>query len=101
MRHNLIYVSAETLTASLAGKLLDKACELQQVHDAKERPSPPHDHVGIRRDDIGPLRRNRPNGRIVDPQQEPLAVAVVPCADVLESLSAERMEGVGYAHKVR
>ncbi len=50
------------------GKHPHKPFEFHQVHDAKERTSLSHDEFQIRSDDVRPLRRNRANGRVIDPQ---------------------------------
>ena len=42
----------------LSGKTGQKACKLQQLRDAKERALLAHHHLGVRRDNVGPLRRN-------------------------------------------
>jgi hypothetical protein len=57
------------------------AGELQQVHNAKESAAAAHDHLEVRCDSVGPLRRNRANDQLIDPQQQSLAVAVVPHPD--------------------
>jgi len=69
--------------------------------DAKECASLPHDDFGIRRDQVGPLRWNGANGPIVDAQQQPLAGSVIAFADAGELTAGERMEGMGYADKLR
>jgi hypothetical protein len=53
----------------------------------------------IRRHDVRPLRRHRAHSLLVDAQQEPRAVTVVPLADANELLSAERMERMRHTHK--
>jgi hypothetical protein len=54
--------------------------ELQQVHDAKKRPTLANDDFWIRAIGVGPLWRNRANRRIIDAQQKPLAGSVEPLA---------------------
>jgi hypothetical protein len=47
------------------------------------------------------LRWNGANGPIVDAQQQPLAGSVIAYADAGELTAGERMEGMGYADKLR
>src|SRR6267143_2563219 len=42
-----------------------------------------------------------PNGPIIDTQQQPLAGAVIAFANAGELTAGERMEGMGYADKLR
>ena len=82
-------------------KARHKTFEFHQVHDAQERTAPAHDQLWVGGDDVCPLQRNRADGRLVELLQESLAVSVVPLADADELLSAERVERMRYAHKVR
>jgi len=74
---------------------------MHQVHNPEERPSLSHDDFGVRRGNVGSLRRNRANRSVIDAQQESLAGPVMTFADADEPLAAERMEGMGYADKLR
>jgi hypothetical protein len=47
------------------------------------------------------LRWNGANGPIIDTQQQPLAGAVIAFANAGELTAGERMEGIGYADKLR
>jgi hypothetical protein len=47
------------------------------------------------------LRWNGANGPIVDAQQQPLAGSIIAFADAGELTAGERMEGMGYADKLR
>jgi len=76
-------------------------CELYQISDTKERPPIADDDLRVRGDEVRPLRRNRANGLIVAPQQQPCAIPVVPLAYANEPLSAEWMERMRYPHKLR
>jgi len=87
--------------APFRGKACHETGEPHQVDDAKERPPLSHEDFRIRGREVCPLRGNGANGGICDAQQESLAVAVVALAYADEPLSAERVEGMGDAHKVR
>jgi hypothetical protein len=85
----------------LPGKTRHQAGELQQVLDSKQGAPSPHHDFRIRGDQVGPLRRYGANGPVVDAQQQPLAGSVVTFADADERTIGERMEGMGYADKLR
>lgn len=61
----------------------------------------PHDNFEVRGHNVSPLRRNRANPSVVDAQQESLAGPVVAFADADELPAGKRMEGMGYADKLR
>ena len=82
-------------------KLLDKTGQSHEVDNPKKRPPAPHDNLGIRGRSVGPLRGNRADRAVVDTQQEPPAGSVVALANANELSVGERMEGVGYADKLR
>ena len=75
--------------------------ELQQVRNAKERPTLPNDDFRIRAIRIGPLRRNGANRLVIDAQQESLAGSVGSLTDADELSPTERMKWVCYPHKLR
>lgn len=60
-----------------------------------------HGDVKGRRHHVGPLRRHGADNVIVDAQQQSLAEAVPAFADAHERAARERMEGMGYADKLR
>ena len=80
---------------------IHESCEFHQVCDAEERATLADDDLGMRRNEVRPLPRNRANGLIVDLQQEPHAVSVVPLTHADESSSAQWMEWMCYTHKER
>jgi hypothetical protein len=82
-------------------KLLDKTGQPYKVDYSKKRSPSPHDDLGIRGRNVGPLRRNRANPVVVDAQQEPLAGPVMAFADADELPLGEGMEGMGHADKLR
>jgi hypothetical protein len=75
--------------------------KLQQIRHSQQRPPAPDDHLGIGRDNVGPLPRHRANDVLVCAKQKPRSVPIVPFADAHELLPAERVERVGHAHKTR
>jgi hypothetical protein len=75
--------------------------EPQQITDPKQRATLAEDDLRIECDDVGPLPRDRANVIRVDAQQEPRPVPVVPLAYADELSSAQRVEGMGHAHKGR
>lgn len=85
----------------LPGETRHETGEFQQVRDAKECASLSHHDFWIRRDRVGPLRWNGANHPVIDTQQQPLAGAVIAFADAGELTAGERMEGMGYANKLR
>jgi hypothetical protein len=91
----------EASQSPLPGKTRHQTGKLQQVQDAKKCASLPHNDVRIRSDGVGPLRWNGANGPIIGTQQQPLAGAVIAFADAGELTAGERMEGMGYADKLR
>ena len=84
-----------------SAKLIYQPYEFQQIRHAEERTPLADDNLRIRRDEIRPLRWNRADSRIIDAQQEPSAITVVPLAHARKLLAAERMEWVRDAHKTR
>jgi hypothetical protein len=84
-----------------SAKLIDQSCEFQQIRHAEERPMVTDDELRVRGNESCPLRRHRADGRLIDAQQEPSAITVVPLAHARELLAAEGMEWVRDAHKTR
>jgi len=84
-----------------SAQLIYQPCEFQQIRHAEERTPLADDTLRIRRDEIRPLRWNRADSRLIDAQQEPSAIPVVPLAHARKLLAAERMEWVRDAHKTR
>jgi hypothetical protein len=82
-------------------ELLDQPGEFQQISHAEERLLSTDDNLGIRRHEIRPLRWNRADGRLINVQQEPSAIPVIPLAYTRQLLAAERMEWVRDAYKTR
>ena len=60
----------------------------------------PKNDLRVRGVEVGPLAGNRAHRRTVNLQQESPAVTVIALADAHERLAAQRMEGMGHAHKV-
>ena len=71
----------------------------QKVRNAKQRSARADHHLRIRRDDVGPLPWHGAEANLVDTQQEPCPIAVVPLSDADELPSAERVKRVSYANK--
>lgn len=79
----------------------DQSGEFDQVPDAQGRPRLPEDHLGIRRDQIRPLRGNRTYRVLVDREQQPPPRRVASFARAHERPSAVGMEGVRDLDKTR
>ena len=62
---------------------------------------PTHGDLGIRRNEIRPLWRDRANGYIIDTEQKALSIAVVPLTYARELPAAEWVERMRYPHKTR
>ena len=60
-----------------------------------------HHDLGVRSNQIGPLRRNRPDGRVIGPQEEASSITVVSLGYTDELFAAEWMERVRDAYKTR
>ena len=84
-----------------AGELIYQPCEFEQIGQTEKRSMLAYDDLRVRSNQIRPLRRNRANGRIVDPQQETSTVTVVPLAHASELFAAQGVERVRDAHKGR
>ena len=83
----------------MLAELIYQAFEFQQIRHAEERTMLTYDDLRIRSNEICPLQRNRAYGRIIDLQQKPSSIAVVPLAYASELFAAERMERMSDAHK--
>ena len=75
--------------------------EREEISNPEHRAALAKDDLWIGRDDVGPLPRYRAEVLLVDAQQEPRPVPVVPLANADKLPSAERVERVGHAHKTR
>lgn len=82
-------------------QLLDQPGEFHQIRHAEKRPLLADDEFQVRRHKIRPLRRHGTDGRLINAQQEPSPIPVVPLAYARKLLAAEGMEGVRDAHKTR
>ena len=78
-----------------------ETCEFHQVRNAKERTALPNDDFRFSADGVCPLRRDRANRRIIDPQQKPLAGSVVPLAHWDEPSPAKWVKWMRHPHKLR
>ncbi|AGP41272.1 hypothetical protein SCE1572_46350 [Sorangium cellulosum So0157-2] len=85
--------------ALLLNEVRHQAGKLQEIGGPEQRATLADDDLWIGRDDIGPLPRHGADVLLVDAQQEPRPVPVVPLAHADELPSAERMERVRHAHK--
>jgi hypothetical protein len=106
MRHIWPYIRGIILFAQLSPALLfdearHQAGKLQEIGYPEHPAAPADDDLWIGCDDVGPLPRHRADVVVVDAQQEPRSVPIVPLADADELPSAEGVERVGYAHKAR
>lgn len=100
MRRRLAY-SSNRIASRRAGKTRYEAGQFNPVRNAQERAAITHCNLRILGNHIGPLGRHRANARIINSQQEPLAVAIEALADAGELLATQRVKGVGNADKVR
>jgi hypothetical protein len=78
-----------------------KTGKTYEVDNPKKRSPLPDNDFKIRSSGVGPLRRNRANRAVIDAQQKPLAGPVIAFADADKLPASERMEGMGYADKLR
>ena len=106
MRHIWPYICGIICFAQMSPVLLfdearHQAGKLQQIVHPEHRPTFTEDDLGIGGNDVGPLPRDREDVIVVDAQQEPRSVRVVPLADADELPAGERMERVGHADKTR
>ena len=85
----------------LSDEPLHQSGKLQKIRHPEECATLADDDLGIGRDDIRPLPRYRADAIVVDAQQEPRAVPVVPLAYADQLPPAERVERVRHSHKTR
>ncbi len=78
---------------------LHEVGELEKVRDSSHRTILADGNVRLGPHVVRPLRRHRADGLLVDPEQQPHAVPVVPPTDADQLSAAERVEGVRYTHK--
>lgn len=87
--------------ALLLDEARHQAGKLQEIGHAKHPAALAEDDLGIGRHGVGPLPRHGAHVLLIDAQQEPRPVPVVPLADADELPSAERVERVRHPHKTR
>jgi len=75
--------------------------EFHQVRQPEQCSPLAHDDLRIRGNKVRPLRGDRANDLIINLQQKPSAVAVIPLAHPGELLSTQRMKRMSYPHKAR
>ena len=85
----------------MIAELIYQAFEFQQICHAEERAVLAYDDLRVESNEIRPLRRNRADRDIIDPEQETSSVTVVALAHTRELLAAERMERMRDPHKTR
>ena len=81
-------------------ELIYQASEFQYIRHAEERTILAYDDLRIGSDEIRPLRRNRADRDIIDPEQETSSITVVSLAHASDLPAAERMERMRDAHKM-
>jgi len=74
-------------------ELIYQAFEFQQIRHAEERTILAYDDLRIGSNDIRPLRRNRADRDIIDPEQETSSVTVVSLAHATTSLPLSGWNG--------
>ena len=79
--------------------LIYQAFEFQQIRHAEERTILAYDDLRIGSNAIRPLRRDRADRDIIDPEQETSSVTVVSLAHASDLPAAERVERMRDAHK--
>src|ERR1700722_9954017 len=99
MRQNPLYTRSGRRPPPV--DLFHQLCEFQQVSNAEKRAASAHGDFRIRRNEIGPLRRDRANGYIIDTEQKALSIAAVPLAYARELPATERMKRMRYPYKTR
>jgi hypothetical protein len=80
---------------------IDQSSELHKVRNAEERALLAHDHLRIRGNEVGPLRRNGADGLPIDPQQNASSVAGIALAYANEILSTQGVKRMRDAYKAR
>jgi hypothetical protein len=99
-RRSLADTSLASTDAVSAGKASHEAGKVDEVREAQEGTPLAQEDLQIGGDKVCPLRWYRADGRLIDLQQQPFAVAVVALADAGELPPAEGMERMGYAYKM-
>jgi hypothetical protein len=99
MRRNLLYAPYSPPRRISPAQAVDQVGEFEQVSYAEQRPLPAQDDLGIRCDNIRPLRWNRANRTFIYLEQQRHAVAVIPVAYAGQLPPAERMEWMRHAYK--
>jgi hypothetical protein len=103
MRHSYPYTRGVICFTALAPTQLDQPPhqlgKLQEIGNAEQPAALADDDLWIGCNDVGPLLWHRADVVLVDAEQKPCPVSVVPLADADELPSVERVEWVGHAHK--
>lgn len=100
LRRNLpVVCGIISFTTAPTGEPRNHVGEFEQIVPPEHRTSLADDGRRIVLHDVGPLRRHRANVLIVDLEQQPLPVAVVPLAHTDKLPSAERVEWMRHSHK--
>jgi hypothetical protein len=87
------------LSRNTLAELIYQAFEFHQIRHAEERTILAYDDLRVGSNEIRPLRRNRADRDIIDPEQETSSVTVVSLAHASQIFAAKRMERVRNAHK--
>ena len=66
--------------------------KLNQISHPKQRTTLPYDYFGIHSRQVSPLRRNRADSAVINPQQKSLAGPVFTLANAFKRATGERME---------
>jgi hypothetical protein len=100
MRHNWPDTSSPVSIDSFA-EVIDDTRELHQICDGDECSLVADNQLGIRRDLIGPLRRNGADRLAPDLEEEAPAITVAPLAYTNKLLAAQRVKRMQDTHKTR
>lgn len=98
-RQNSPYTSSGSFNGSQLAELIYQAFEFQQIRHSEKRTILAYDDLRVGSNEIRPLRRNRADRDIIDPEQETSSITVVSFPDASEFSAAERMERMRDAHK--
>ena len=82
-------------------ELIYQAFEFQQICPAERRTILAYDDFRVGSNEIRPLRRNRTDRDIINPEKQTSSVTVVALARASELFAAERMERMRDPHKTR
>jgi hypothetical protein len=96
-----LHLSAPALGRGASGKPRYETFQLHQVREPKQRASATQDDLRIGGGEVGPLRWYRADRLLIDLQQQPLAIAVVPLTHAEQQQPALRMERMRYSNKTR